>query len=248
MNKQYKKFRIEFKDKCDNNRTIKYNNAFSFGFEENAFTNIIVPFILKSNIKTTIIPMYFDFGRSFKFYYDTILDSLNDDTKKNISDKLNLTTETTKYLTFVLPEYSFNIYIGIILVGFVYKHLKNNKLDIFKNDKIENLKKHMSITGFYSLYPSFNLTVPIETIYNTIEKMYNNNYKDINTFTLKKLSQDANKEFGEETLYYKGIIDENFKIPTSVPDATVNVLKNSDYYKNKYLKYKNKYINLKKIK
>ena len=126
MDIQYYKFKDEYIDECDGNNKIKYTTPFRFGFEEQALTNILIPFYILNNVKLIIIPMYFDFGHGFQFYYNEILDSLTDEYLKIVDENLGLNKNTVPQICFVDPLYGFNVHIGIILINFLDKCLTNN--------------------------------------------------------------------------------------------------------------------------
>jgi len=244
ISKQYDKFKNEFYDYCDSNVKIKYNTPFQFGFEENAFTNIVMPFFLKKNI--IVYPLFFDFGKGFNFYYNEIIVSLKPHIADMINKTLSLNINTSKYLTYCLPDNSFNLYIGIIFTGYIYKCLKNN-VDIFIDAiKKEHIEKLMSISGFYHIYPAFNIQMNIYQINKYIDDLYNG---DIDNIRIKydKLPISAYKEFGIDSYnFYKNTVDEG-KIPASILPFLKEGYEGykNGTYKEKYLKYKNKYLKLK---
>ena len=188
--------------------------------------------------------MYWDFGKGFNFYYNDLLNFLTEETRIIIKEKLGFDNMTTNYLTYVDPLYSFNKYLGIIFVGFIYKALKLNKLDFFKNNKIDELKEYISLMGFYHIYPAFNLTLEIDKIFEIINNLVNKNY-NFENLKLGKLSIKALNEFNDDSsFYYKNAVEsEVFKLKKK---NILHILKNSKYYEQKYLKYKKKYLNLKK--
>ena len=247
-------FKKDFEDVCDNNRIIKYSTPFTFGFEEQALTNILVPYFLINNIKFTYVPLYFDFGVGFNFYYNEILNCLTEEYKKVIKKKLGIDTDNTASLCFVNPLFGFNIHIGIILVNFVHNLLntntnKINDIKVFQDDKIENLKKVLSIKGFYNMYPSFNINMEIDKVNSYIDELTSgtNALPDIKPTNLTK---DALKEFGKDTTdFYNSYIDEKSDLEgllSNDKDKILKVLKSSKLYQKKYLKYKEKYLSSKK--
>jgi hypothetical protein len=106
------------------------------------------------------------------------------------------------------------------------------------------MKKFVSIMGFYHMYPSFNLNMTIDKINEYIDKLYNNE-----EFSLKpnKLPIDAKNEFNSPiaVTYYGEFTDKSVKPFGN--QKTLEILKSSEYYKLKYLKYKKKYLELKKL-
>ena len=253
MDKQYNKFKDEFIDECDGNNKIKYTTPFRFGFEEQALTNILIPFYILNNIKLIIIPMYFDFGSGFQFYYNEILNSLTNDYLKIIDKNLGLNKDTVPLVCFVDPLYGFNIHIGVILINFLDKCLSNNVnkingIKIIQDNKIEFLKRHLSIKGFYHLYPAFNLSIPIDEINKYVDVLFNGN--QISPLKLKTLTKEALHEFGSDTEKVYGRYSDNINLQEffkNPENQTLNVLKSSDLYKIKYEKYKMKYLTLKKM-
>jgi hypothetical protein len=253
MDIQYYKFKDEYIDMCDSNIKIKYTTPFRFGFEEQALTNILIPFYILNNVKLIIIPMYFDFGHGFQFYYNEILDSLTDEYLKIVDENLGLNKDTVPQICFVDPLYGFNVHIGIILINFLDKCLTNNinkinGISIIKNDKIEFLKRHMSIKGFYQLYPAFNLSMPIDEINTYINNLYNG--ERVMPLKLKTLTKEALNEFGKDTTKVYGRYSDNIDLKeffTNPENQTLNVLKSSNLYKIKYKKYKKKYLKLIKM-
>ncbi len=244
MSIQYNKFKLEFKDNCDNNKPIKYGTPFTFGFEEQALTNILLPYFILNKIRLAIIPMYFDFGSTYKFYYDEILNLLNDDYRDKIKEKLGINNTNTQLLTYVEPLYGYNIHIGIILVNFVNKCIKNNK-NIFKD--FNKVKKLLSIKGFYHMYPSFNILLQIEKIDGYINDLYNNT-NNLPNIEPRLLTDNAKSEFGRSTSSYDSYIDPGKHVEDFMREKPVlDILKSSDLYRNKYLKYKHKYLELKKL-
>jgi len=242
MNIQYSIFKTEFSDFCDSNVKIKYSTPFQFGFEENAFTNIVMPYFLNLNI--IIYPLFFDFGKGFNFYYNELLLTLKPNILEKIDNSLSLNINNSKNIIFCLPENSFNIFIGIIFTGYLYKCLKNN-IDIFINEEKKNKAElFLSIGGFYHIYPAFNLQMNIFSINEYIDDLYNN--KPVKKLELLKLTKEAYNEFNKDTYnYYKDIVDEKIQVPNTLPILEEG-FKNANKYKNKYLKYKNKYLYLKK--
>jgi hypothetical protein len=239
IDKQYELFKNEFKDICDSNVNIKYSNPFQFGFEENAFTNIVMPYFLKKNV--VIYPLFFDFGKGFNFYYNEILVALKPEIQQKMFETLSLNTETSAYLNYCQPDNSYNLYIGIIFTGYVYKCIKNNSDIFINNEKKEEIKKLMSISGFYHIYPSFNLQMNIFEINKIIDDLYNKNY-DVR-ITYKKLPESAHKEFNKDTYsYYKKFTANDVKY-----NNPIVFLEQGVDYKTKYLKYKSKYIQLKNM-
>ena len=253
MDKQYYKFKDEFIDECDGNNKIKYTTPFRFGFEEQALTNILIPFYLLNNIKLIIIPMYFDFGSGFQFYYNEILNSLTDEYLEIIDKTFGLNKNTVPLICFVDPLYGFNIHIGVILINFLDKCLINNinkinGINIIKDNKINFLKRHLSIKGFYHLYPAFNLSIPINKINKYVNDLFNGN--TITPLKLKTLTKEALHEFGSDTEKVYGRYSDNINLQEffkNPENQTLNVLKSSDLYKIKYQKYKMKYLALKKM-
>jgi hypothetical protein len=73
-----------------NTNLNKNTTLFSFGFEENTLSNILIPHFIHNKKKNdngvdiTIIPIFFDFGRKFNFYYNDILICLTDEFRKKI--------------------------------------------------------------------------------------------------------------------------------------------------------------------
>jgi len=250
---QYNKFKDKYNDYCDNNVSIEYKTPFQFGFEEQALTNILIPFFIHNKQKIIIIPMYFDFGNGFQFYYYELLNYLSDDYKQIIKNKLNLDFTNITALCYATPLYSFNLSIGVILINFIDKCLKNNKYEIngkqiFKNiSDIDKIKRHLSIKGFYHLYPAFNLNITIDEINNQINDLYNNTNK-YNNLKIIQLTKEALHEFNKNTeSIYQNYTNKELELTKFLEDnSLLDVLKNSNLYKKKkYLKYKEKYLKLK---
>ena len=239
MDKNYVYLKNGITDNCDNNVKIKYNNPFQFGFEEQSLTNILIPYFISNNQKIIIIPMYFDFGHGFHLYYDKILDNLSFEYQKIIKEKLDIDISNTKSLCFVDPINGFNIHLAIILCNFIDKCLYYNKINInginiFKNDKIEfeNFKSSMSIKGFYHMYPTFNILMPIDKVNDYINELFNgtNNLQNLKQI---KLPTNAKNEFNKNSLdYYKSYIDENISLNSKKYDNIIlNTLLESTLYK-----------------
>jgi len=242
MNIQFNLFRNEFIDVCDGNKKIKYSNPFTFGFEEQALTNILLPYFILNNLKLIIIPMYFDFGNSYKFFYDKILNLVNNEYKIIIKNKIGIDSSNTQTLTYVHPLYGFNIHLAIILVNFIDKCIKNNK-NIFTN--FNEIKNILKIKGFYHIYPAFNLNIQIEKINEYVNELYNNSNKLSNLKPIK-LTEEAKNEFGISTSSYDAYIEPGKKLDDLMKEKPIlDVLQKSSLYKQKYLKYKEKYLTLK---
>jgi hypothetical protein len=250
MDLQYDKFKNDFIDDCDNNKKIKYTTPFAFGFEEQALSNILIPYFLIKNEKIVVVPLYFDFGASFVFYYNNIFDLLTKGGKELITNKLGLTYNNFQLLTYVDPLYGFNIHLSTILVNFLDRCIKNNNFNIngvsiVDSSNIDALKTALSIKGFYHIYPSFNILMPIDKIFEYVDELYNGTNK-LPNIVPSELPLDAKKEFGNLTNAYDTYINTDKDIKKMIEyDSVLNILKSSNLYKNKYLKYKQKYLELK---
>ena len=246
IDKMYLTFKDEYIDYCDNNTKIKYDTPFRFGFEEQAITNILIPYYLLQKQEIIIIPMFFDFGKGYNFYYNEILSNINNKYKNIIKNKLGITIENTNSLCYVDSLYGYNIHIGIILCGFIDKCLNNNRTDIFNEGSIDKMKRLLSIKGFYSIYPSFNIMMTIDNINKYIDELYNGT-NDLEGLSPQKLPKEAANEFGSDSkFFYQNIIDENLKNnDIYMKKPVLNILTSSKLYNKKYLKYKQKYIELK---
>jgi len=219
---------FEYIDKNYKYNINEYKTPFHFGFEENALSNILLPYFITNNMNINIVPIYFDFGHSFCFYYESILSCLTQEYKNIIETNLGLSNNNICQICYVTPLYGFNIHIGIILTGFLEKCLTNNKINMIIPDKINELKKILSIKGFYHIYPSFNIMLPIDIINYYIDELYNGN-----TISIKPtlLPIDAKYEFNEDThLFYDKFIDENQTLNNFLDGqlCTLNILSSSN--------------------
>lgn len=259
MDKQFKLFAPGIIDECDNNRKIAYKTPFQFGFEEQGITNILLPFFIINKVDIIIIPMYFDYGAQFKFFYEDLLLYFTPQFRSIIRSKLGLHEKNIQLLTFVDPLYGYNIHFGIILVNLLHKLITNNKykinnVDIINLTDIDKLKRTLSIKGFYNMYPSFNISVNIETIFAYIDELYNGT-NNLPNLVPKKLPKEAYNEFGKDSRSsYQNYVDESIdQLEILHKRPTIKILESSILYKGtkggyeaKYLKYKSKYLELKR--
>jgi hypothetical protein len=108
------------------------------------------------------------------------------------------------------PLFAFNFHIPYILINILYIFIKNNKksykgIKIFKD--LEKIKKHLSIFGFYAIYPSFNLSMSIEDLNKIIEDFINETNINIPIKKYDKLPTVSLNEFGTSSLLYNNFID-----------------------------------------
>ena len=241
LDKQYERFKNKFMDYCDNNLPVQYKTPFQFGFEEQALTNILLPYFILNKKDINIIPMYFDFGKYFNFYYNEILNCLSPTYYKIIKNVLSIHKYNTYIICYVTPTYGYNIHIGIILVGFIYRCIKNKKFkingkNIFNPDKINDIKRYTSIIGFYHMYPSFNLTIDLDTINYYIDNLFNGNHDNLDNLSLEKLPKQAKKEFGQETNFYDSYIQPDLEHENIIKEnPIINIL---NRYKKRFKKDK----------
>ena len=274
IDKNYEKFKTSYIDNCDSNLNKQLKNPFDFSFEEQALSNILVPYLIKNNKKFMIIPMYFDFGKEFKFYYSTILKNLTPEFREKMNELLGINYDSLPLLTYVEPLFAYNIHIALIFINVIIKLLEKNDnnvtlygIKVFNDNTVKFLQMHISLLGMYALYPAFNLSFPINKINEYINNIMNS--KTINKICFIKYSLDAHREFNKDTNFYNNYISDNLTntpllIDKLIERSPINMLSTSDIqegqintknnvnycvdtitYKQKYLKYKQKYLKLK---
>jgi hypothetical protein len=216
IDRQYSLFKAPYNDSCDNNVKKEFKTPFHFSFEEQALTNILIPIFIKNNIRPFIIPITFDFGDRFYIYYDQLLDTLTSEFNEFLNKKLHINKTNTILLCYVTPIYGYNIHIAIIFIHILYQCIKNNKttylnMQIFSN--IQQTKNILSLFGFYAIYPSFNIALPIAEINNIVDNFMNDRQLPNNILFYNKLPEASICEFGcnNPSLLYQSVIDPDWK-------------------------------------